>query len=120
MASKFQVTPVSEHQAQLIQAWAVSTGRPVSALCASLLDQAVSSAMEQGRIPTNVTEMVDELFEEERELARLEVQLAQLKARNSRFVSLNGLIAATKYEIEEEKASKQNTLKQSKKTTVDK
>jgi len=76
--------------------------------------------MEQGRIPTNVTEMVDELFEEERELARLEVQLAQLKARNSRFVSLNGLIAATKYEIEEEKASKQNTLKQSKKTTVDK
>ena len=76
--------------------------------------------MEQGRIPTNVTEMVDELFEEERELARLEVQLAQLKARNSRFVSLNGLIAATKYEIEEEKASKQKTLKQSKKTAIDK
>lgn len=103
LATKFQVTPISEYQAQVISAWAIATGRPVSALCAGLLDQAFNAAMDQGRIPASVIEMVDEAFEPEREIARLTVELAQAKNRNESFLSYAGKAHTLKEQIQEEK-----------------
>ena len=103
MATKFQVTPISEYQAQVISAWAIATGRPVSALCAGLLDQAFNTALDEGRIPSSVIEMVDEAFEAEREIARLTIELAQAKYRNESFFSYAGKSHLLKEQIQEEK-----------------
>ena len=113
MASRFQVTPVSDHQAVLIEMWANGTGRSVSSLCASLLDQAVTEALAKGEVPNQVVDAVEELFAPERELARLTAELAQAKIRNASFISMNGQIARLKEEIEDEKTRR---LKEKRKT----
>jgi len=114
MASRFQVTPVSDQQAATVEAWAISTGRSVSSLCASLLDQAVTASIAKGEIPSHVIEMVQELFEPERKLALLEVQLAQLKARNSGFLSFEARIAVAQDAIEEQMAATTKVAKKAK------
>ena len=56
MASRFQVTPGSQHQAHIIELWAELEGRPVSALCASLLELGLLRAEHDGMMPQPIAD----------------------------------------------------------------
>lgn len=105
MADKLQITPPSRYAATLLELWATSTGRTLSSLCASLLDQALTAAIEQGRVPSAVVAMADEIFEPERQLARLEVEHGRLGDHNSSFTSIQGRIAYLQQAIDTEAAT---------------
>ena len=117
MASRLQITPVSDRQAALIEMWALSEGRSVSSLGASLLDQAVTAALSRGEVPAHVVEGLEEIFEPEREIARLTAELNQAKTRNEGFLSLQGKIATLKEAIEEEAGRRPFNASKAKKTT---
>lgn len=56
MASRFQVTLNSKHQASLIEHWAELEGRSVSALCASLLELGLARAADDGLMPQPIAD----------------------------------------------------------------
>jgi len=105
MAARLAFTPVSEQQAVLIETWAASTGRSVSALCASLLDEAVTAALDKMHIPGSVVAVVDELFAGDFEHAKLTAELTVLKTRKG-FLSDEARINILKQEIQEIKIAK--------------
>jgi len=54
--AKFQVTPSSKHQGRIIELWAELEGRPVSALCASLLELGLARAEHDGLMPQPIAD----------------------------------------------------------------
>lgn len=56
MASRFQVSPTSEHQAAVIEAWAKLEGRSASNLCAMLLEFGLRYAETQGLMPQPIAD----------------------------------------------------------------
>ena len=56
MITKYQVTPSSQHQARIIEQWAELEGRPISALCASLLELGLARAMHDGLMPQPIAD----------------------------------------------------------------
>ena len=56
MASRFQVTPTSDHQARIIEMWAELEGRSASNLCAMLLEFGLRHAEKQGLMPQPIAD----------------------------------------------------------------
>ena len=56
MAARLHFTPNSEHQAQIVEAWAKFEGRPTSGLLAFLLELGLMKAESEGMMPQPVAD----------------------------------------------------------------